>query len=64
LTITETGVAPARSDVVSILLDIDVFVQGIEVPGADAWQIVERLRHEKNSAFESSITDATRNLII
>jgi uncharacterized protein (TIGR04255 family) len=64
LTITETGLEPANPDVVSILLDIDAFVQGIEVAGPTAWQFIERLRHEKNSAFESSITDATRKLIL
>jgi uncharacterized protein (TIGR04255 family) len=63
LTITETGVAPFSPEVVSVLLDIDAFVQGLEVTAETAWQIIERLRHEKNSAFEYSITDATRSLI-
>jgi uncharacterized protein (TIGR04255 family) len=49
--------------VVSVLLDIDAFVQGLEVTAETGWRIIERLRHEKNSAFEYSITDATRKLI-
>jgi uncharacterized protein (TIGR04255 family) len=63
MTITETGVQPAGPDVVSILLDIDAFVQGVEVAAPAAWEILERLRHEKNSGFEWSITDAARLLI-
>jgi|GEM_PF-3498808 len=64
LTITETVVAPLSTEVVSVLLDIDAFVQGLDETAGTAWQIIERPRHEKNFAFESSITDATRKLIL
>ena len=65
LTITETGVAPdSVPDVVSVLLDIDAFAQGLAVTAEAAWEIIERLRHQKNAAFECSITDATRELIL
>jgi uncharacterized protein (TIGR04255 family) len=64
LTITEMGVAPLTPGVVSVLLDIDAFVQGLDVTAGTAWQIIERLRQDKNFAFESSITDATRELIL
>ncbi len=64
LTITETGVAPFSPDVVSVLLDIDAFAQGLAVTAEAAWEIIERLRHQKNAAFECSITDATRELIL
>jgi len=63
LTITETAMVPLTPNVVSILLDIDAFVQGLEAKPEAAWQIIERLRDEKNLAFESCITDATRKLI-
>jgi uncharacterized protein (TIGR04255 family) len=64
LRITEVGVTPLSPDVVSVLLDIDSFVQHLDVTSDAAWEIIEHLRHEKNSAFESSITDATRKLIL
>ena len=56
--------APFIPEVVSVLLDIDAFVQGLDATPEAAWQIIERLRHEKNTAFESSISDATRKLIL
>lgn len=63
LTITETGVAPVSPDVVSLILDIDTFVQSLHATSDGAWQIIERLRDEKNFAFEACITEATRKLI-
>lgn len=64
LTITETGVAPASPEVASVILDIDAFVQSLHATSESAWEIIERLRDEKNFAFESCITDATRSLIL
>jgi uncharacterized protein (TIGR04255 family) len=64
VTITEMVVTPFTPDVVSVLLDIDAFVQGLDISTDAAWPIIERLRHEKNSAFEYSISDATRQLIL
>lgn len=64
VTITETGVAPASPDVVSVILDIDAFARSLRATSKDEWEIIERLRHEKNFAFESCITDATRKLIL
>jgi uncharacterized protein (TIGR04255 family) len=64
LTITETGVAPTSPDVVSVMLDIDVFAQGLDVTVEEAWNIIERLRDQKNHAFESCITDEARKLIL
>jgi uncharacterized protein (TIGR04255 family) len=64
VTITETGVAPASPDVVSVILDIDAFARSLQATSEDAWKIIERLRDEKNFAFESCITDATRKLIL
>jgi uncharacterized protein (TIGR04255 family) len=63
LIITEATAAPPGPNVISVLLDIDAIVQNINVSAADAWNIVDDLRHEKNQAFEACITDSVRSLI-
>lgn len=63
LIVTETMVQPARIGVVSTVLDIDCFVQNVDLDPAAAWQVIEELRQEKNAAFEACITEATRELI-
>jgi uncharacterized protein (TIGR04255 family) len=57
-----SGVAPP-SDVVTILLDIDIF-RTAELPTDDEgiWSVMEQLREEKNQVFEASITPKTREL--
>jgi uncharacterized protein (TIGR04255 family) len=63
LLITETTAAPPRPDLVSTLLDIDVFAQRNNINDGNVWQIIERLRVEKNRVFEACITDRVRDLI-
>jgi uncharacterized protein (TIGR04255 family) len=64
LVITETGAAPPVPNVVSIVLDIDAFVEGDpEFTPEEAWNRIDGLRHEKNGAFEACITDRVRDLI-
>lgn len=56
-------VAPAKSDTVSILLDIDVS-QPLDWSSTEEhlWERFEYLRKVKNHVFESCITDKTREL--
>ena len=61
--INETMIEPAHPDVVSIVLDIDIF-RGEDLPATEEgiWAFVEELRHAKNEVFEMCITDKAREL--
>ena len=61
--ITETLVEPASPNVVSIVLDIDVF-RTYELPSTEnkIWALIEQLRDAKNKVFEGCITDEARKL--
>lgn len=61
--INEMIVDPASPDVVSVVLDIDIF-RSEDIPAREdeLWALVEQLRGAKNSVFEASITDKTRGL--
>lgn len=61
--LNEAIIKPAAPDVVSVVLDIDVF-RTADLPSDDAslWEFVEELRHRKNSIFEACITDKAREL--
>jgi uncharacterized protein (TIGR04255 family) len=63
LLITETSVQPAAPNVISTILDIDVFVQRDMLDESGAWEIIDRLRERKNEVFEACITDRVRDLI-
>lgn len=61
--LSEAIVEPAASDVVSVVLDIDVFrTEAVPDEDGDLWDFVEELRIRKNSVFESCITEKTRRL--
>lgn len=47
---------------IPIILDIDVFKQRELISEEEAWQILEKLRHLKNSIFFKSITEKTKEL--
>lgn len=61
--INQTIVPPAREDVVSVVLDIDLF-RDRDVPQDEEtiWRFFETLHDEKNNIFEACITDSTRKL--
>ena len=61
--ITETLVDPASPNVVSIVLDIDIF-RAYELPSTEneIWALIEQLRDAKNKVFEGCITDKAREL--
>jgi uncharacterized protein (TIGR04255 family) len=64
LLLNEAMVPPAGPNVVSLVLDIDVFKQGLKLDSDDeVWDTLEVLRLRKNLVFEGSITNNTRELI-
>jgi uncharacterized protein (TIGR04255 family) len=64
LILNETMVPPPGPDVASVVLDIDVFKQGIKLDSDDeVWNVLEALRVRKNLTFEGCITNNTRELI-
>lgn len=60
--VTQTMAPPQTKDQVSVILDIDIFVQQQQMSDDDAWALVEALRVRKNDLFEGSITDKAREL--
>jgi uncharacterized protein (TIGR04255 family) len=60
--LTQTMVPPAQPNTASVILDIDVFVDDVQMSDEDAWNLLEALRVRKNDFFEGSITDKTREL--
>jgi uncharacterized protein (TIGR04255 family) len=61
--INETIVEPASPNVVSIVLDIDIF-RTDDLPSTEneLWALLEKFRHVKNNVFERCITDKARGL--
>lgn len=61
--INQTIVPPARENMVSVVLDIDLY-RLHELPQSedDLWICFESLHDAKNKIFEACITDATRRL--
>lgn len=61
--INQTIVPPARENVVSVVLDIDLFrSQDLPQQEDDIWTCFEALHEGKNTIFEACITDPTRRL--
>jgi len=60
--VTQTLTPPQTAEQVSVILDVDIFVQQQQMSDDDAWTLVESLRVRKNDLFEGSITDKTREL--
>jgi uncharacterized protein (TIGR04255 family) len=64
LVLNEAMVPPSGPGVVSVVLDIDVFKQGLKIESDDEiWSVLEALRLRKNLIFEGCITNNTRELI-
>lgn len=64
LILNEAMVPPSGPDVASVVLDIDVFKQGIKIESDDEiWNVLEALRLRKNLIFEGCITNTMRELI-
>lgn len=64
LILNEAIVPPSEPDVVSIVLDIDVFKAGLKLDSDDEiWNVLEEFRLRKNLVFEGSITNKMREVI-
>jgi uncharacterized protein (TIGR04255 family) len=64
LILTQAIVPPPDDKTSSVVLDIDVFIQGTELlTDDDIWGHLEVLRNRKNDAFEACITNQTRRMI-
>ena len=63
--IINTGLEPSPSpDVMSVLLDIDLFCElTAGIKDGEVWPILEQLRLRKNDIFEAAITDEVRRMI-
>jgi uncharacterized protein (TIGR04255 family) len=60
IVITQALQPPVKVGMVSILLDIDVFVaRSFDVRGSGYWEMLTQLRDLKNRAFFGSVTDKT-----
>lgn len=64
LVLNETIVPPPVPDIVSVLLDIDIFKEG-NVPNneVEIWGFLEQLHKLADEVFEACITERTRELI-
>jgi uncharacterized protein (TIGR04255 family) len=64
LVINQAIVPPPTPDFVSIILDLDLFMEG-DIPSneIELWHILEQMHEQKNLAFEACITERTRELI-
>jgi len=61
--LNEAMVEPAAPNVVSVILDIDVFrTEDVPTEESTLWGFIEELRSRKNSVFEACITDKAREL--
>lgn len=64
LIINEASALPRKPNTVSIILDIDLFVEQPEAANEQGmWNFFQELRDRKNLYFEACITDRTRELI-
>lgn len=64
LLLNEAIIPPPGDNIVSVLLDIDLFCT-VNFPGNENthWNLLEKLRIRKNEVFEACITDKTRELV-
>lgn len=64
LIINEAIVPPTNPEIVTVILDLDLFRQQTwDSNDREIWSYLEKLRNRKNEVFEASITDKTRELI-
>ena len=61
--VNEAIIEPSVPNVVSVVLDIDVFrTEDLPTEEDEIWSFIEDLRARKNSVFEACITDKAREL--
>lgn len=61
--INETIIESASQNVISVVLDIDIF-RNVDLPADEEsiWAFFEELRYRKNDVFEACVTDKAREL--
>ncbi len=62
LILTQMAVPPPRPGTNSVILDLDVFKEAVEIHSDGVWELFETLRKRKNEFFEGCITDKAREL--
>jgi len=63
LILTQTAVPPPSPDMNSVILDLDVFKDGLDLVSAnEVWELLETLRNRKNEFFEGCLTNKAREL--
>lgn len=64
LVLTEALLPPQIPGHASVILDLDLFRENLNIPAAsnDIWDILEEFRIRKNRFFEASITNSAREL--
>jgi uncharacterized protein (TIGR04255 family) len=63
LILTQTAVPPPSPGMNSVILDLDVFKDGVKMVSDDeVWGLLETLRNRKNEFFEGCLTDKARAL--
>jgi len=64
LVLSEALIPPRIPRTVAVILDLDLFREGLSIdPGSEEiWRILDSFRSRKNTYFEASITDLTREL--
>ncbi|MCF4966579.1 TIGR04255 family protein [Nostoc sp. CMAA1605] len=64
LVLNQALVPPPTQNFISILLDLDLFLeQDIPQDEIEFWEVLEKMHEQKNKAFEACITEHTRELI-
>lgn len=65
LIVNEARVMPSADDVLTVVLDFDLFRESSWGPEQDkaVWELIERFRVRKNEVFEASIEQETRRLM-
>jgi uncharacterized protein (TIGR04255 family) len=64
LVINEAFAPPLSPELVSVILDFDLFREQIwQSDDEEIWRFLEELRHRKNEVFNASITEKTKELI-
>jgi uncharacterized protein (TIGR04255 family) len=64
LVLNEVLIPSSSSDLISVVLDIDLFcLVDFSISSNTHWDLLEQLRVRKNEIFESCITDKTRRLL-
>ncbi len=64
LVLTEASIPPFKDNLLSVLLDIDLFSNvNFSSIKDDHWRLLEAFRIRKNEIFEGCITDKTRELL-